>query len=74
VAGDGRENGGFGKSKFDAERTSEFGKLFKEEGESSIRESNGSVIHDRGGVRFRVKEIIVMLLVFEETGDRIESV
>jgi hypothetical protein len=51
MAGDaGGENVGFGKSKFDAKGMSKFGKLFKEEGKVSIRESNGSVIYDRDGV------------------------
>jgi hypothetical protein len=52
---------------FDAKRTSKFGKKIKEEGEVSIRESDGSIIYDRGSVRLRAKEIIIGLLVVEET-------
>jgi hypothetical protein len=67
MASDGGENMGFGKSEFNAKGMSEFGKFVKEEGEVGVGESDRGVIDDGSGVGLGAKEIIVRLLVVEET-------
>ncbi len=67
MASDGGENVGFGKGEFDAKRMAEFGEFFKEEGEVSIGDSDGSVIYDIGDVQSGAKDIVLRLLVVEET-------
>jgi hypothetical protein len=67
MASSGGENMSYGKGKLNAQRMAKFRKTFKEERKISIGEGDRIVVDDGCSMGLGAKEIVVRLLVVEET-------